>query len=193
MAIVEIQLNRLGINSLEISTDSVEVSVGTALHIRITNFGAPTHATLKTDGAAFTSFTYENMYVDSESEILVPILPTASPGAFDMQVICGYGMRRAAFTINVIQSEAAAAGAAVLGVDAQDNLLSAYANEKASSIEGKKGSPGLYIINLIAPVIGLIILLIWIFMPGLVSGLVMAVLLYLVMLVGIIVTWRTVR
>ncbi|HJJ78381.1 MAG TPA: hypothetical protein O0X62_01285, partial [Methanocorpusculum sp.] len=102
MALVEVQLNRLGINSLEISTDSIDVSVGTSLHVRIINYGAPTHATLKTEGNAYTSFTYENLYVQDESEVKIEILPNANPGSFVMQMISGYGMHREEFTVNVL-------------------------------------------------------------------------------------------
>ena len=188
MAIIEIQLNRLGINSLEISTDNVEVSAGTTLHVRIVNFGAPTHATLKTDGTAYTSFTYENLYVDSESELRVPILSSATPGSFEMQVICGYGMRRTAFTINVIKDESAAAEGEEGAEGSIDDAVL-----PAPEYGQKKLSAGMIAVNLIAPILGLIVLILWICLPDSVNNIIMAVILYVIMLSGIIITWRTVQ
>lgn len=193
MAIVEIQLNRLGINSLELSTESVEVSPGTNLHIRIVNYGAPTHATLRTDGTAYTNFTYENLYVESESEIRVPILDTANPGSFDMQVISGYGMRRTGFSVNVIQAETVKPEDETAEVKEED----AEKTKKAVKLRREKSlssvNPSLIIINFIAPVLGLIVLLLWIFVPTGVNDIVMAVILYAIMLAGIIITWRSVQ
>ncbi len=184
MPIVEVQLNRLGINSLEVSTDSVEVSAGTALHIRIVNFGAPTHATLRTEGSAYTNFTYENLYVEAESEIKVDILPSANPGSFEMQVISGYGMRRSGFTVNVILPE----------------LEEKKEPEQAEPIQQKsKCAPltkigwSVILINLIAPILGFIVLIFWIQAPAAVNTTAMAVILYIIMLAGIIITWRSVQ
>ena len=189
MAIVEIQLNRLGINSLEISAEAVEVSTGTTLHVKITNYGAPTHATLKTSGAEYTPFTYDNLYVDSESEIRVPILAGAPAGSFEMQVICGYGMRRSAFTVTVFRNEAPGAG---------DDEAAGEGKQKPEKIvvpveTAKKITPGIVAVNLIAPVLGLVLLILWICLPYSVDTVVMAVILYVIMLIGIIITWRTIR
>ena len=184
MPIVEVQLNRLGINSLEVSTDSVEVSAGTSLHIRIVNFGAPTHATLRTEGSAYTNFTYENLYVEAESEIKVDILPSANPGSFEMQVISGYGMRRSGFTVNVILPE----------------LEEKKEPEPVEPIQQKsKRAPltkigwSVILINLIAPILGFIVLTFWIMAPAAVNTTAMAVILYIIMLAGIIITWRSVQ
>lgn len=186
MAIVEIQLNRLGINSLEISADSVEVSAGTTLHVRITNYGAPTHATLKTEGAAYTPFTYENLYVDSESEIRVPVLSSAAEGSFEMQVICGYGMRRTAFTVNVIKDAGKEGEEETAGPEKTEPVVVPVETSK-------KITPGIIAVNLIAPVIGLVLLILWICLPNSVNTILMAVILYVIMLIGIVITWRTVH
>lgn len=195
MAIIEVQLNRLGINSLEISAESVEVSPGTFLHIRIVNFGAPTHATLRTDGASYTSFTYENLYVEAESEIKVPISETAGAGSFEMQVISGYGMRRMGFTVNVLMPKSVCEPD-----DLSENFKELIENpdsKKSFSRRAEKPAkgfnPSLLIINLIAPVLGLLIILLWILVPTGVNDIVMAIILYAVMLSGILITWRSVR
>ncbi len=184
MPIVEVQLNRLGINSLEVSTDSVEVSASTALHIRIVNFGAPTHATLRTEGSAYTNFTYENLYVEAESEIKVDILPSANPGSFEMQVISGYGMRRSGFTVNVILPELE---------EKKEPVTAEPVQQKNKPAPLTKIGWSVILINLIAPILGFIVLIFWILAPAAVNTTVMAVILYIIMLAGIIITWRSVQ
>ena len=186
MAIVEVLLNRLGINSLEISTDSVDVSAGTPLHIKFVNYGAPTHATLKTEGAAYTNFTYENIYVEAESEIKVDILASANPGSFEMQVISGYGMRRQAFTINVLLPE--------LEEEKKPADPEPVTKPKPTKTHNPVKITGIVIaVNLVAPILGLIVLLFWLLDSQAVNTTVMAVILYIIMLAGIIITWRSVQ
>ena len=105
MSLLEIQMNRLGINSIEISHKDIEVSVGTPLHVKITNYGAPTHVTLKTEGAAYTPFTYENIYLEAETGISIPVRSDAGEGSFILNVISGYGMRKAEVIVNVIKPQ----------------------------------------------------------------------------------------
>lgn len=184
MPIVEVQLNRLGINSLEVLADSVEVSAGTSLHVRVVNFGAPTHATLRTEGSAYTSFTYENLYVEAESEIKIDILPSANPGSFEIQVISGYGMRRSGFTVNVILPELEEKTEPVCTEPVQKPTRRAPLTKMGWSV---------LLINLIAPILGFIVLIFWIQAPAAVNTTVMAVILYIIMLAGIIITWRSVQ
>ena len=49
------------------------------------------------------------------------------------------------------------------------------------------------LINLIAPILGFIVLIFWIQAPAAVNTTVMAVILYIIMLAGIIITWRSVQ
>jgi len=184
MSIVEVHLNRLGINSLEISTDSVEVSAGTSLHIRIVNYGAPTHATLRTEGSAYTNFTYENLYVEAESEIKVDILPSANPGSFEMQVISGYGMRRTGFTVNVILPELE---------EKKECICEEPVQKQSKRTPLTKIGLSVILINFIAPILGFIVLIFWILTPDAVNNTVMAVILYIILLAGIIITWRSVQ
>ena len=187
MALVEIQINRLGINSLEYSPASVDVSPGTALHVRITNYGSPTHITLRTASEEYTNFTYENLYVEAEAEIHIPILSTAPEGSFPMQVITGYGMRREEFKVDVIQP----APAPVL----EENPLEAMMKEEAAKSE--KPSITLpdknVLIALVLPVIGLIFLLLWIFVFPAASSALMAIILFVIMLIGVVVAWFTAK
>ncbi|MBE6506724.1 MAG: hypothetical protein E7Z72_02200 [Methanocorpusculum parvum] len=174
MALVEVQLNRLGINSLEISTDSVDVSVGTSLHVRIINYGAPTHATLKTEGNAYTSFTYENLYVQDESEVRIDILPNANPGSFTMQMISGYGMHREEFTVNVLLPEP-----------------EPCVCEEPEVVEKKPFKIPQQVINGIMPVLALAVLILWIAVFPLAPGILMAVIIYVIMLAGILIACRS--
>lgn len=175
MAIVEIQLNRLGINSLELSTEVVDVSGGTSLHVRFINHGAPTHATLRCEGAAYTDFTYENIYVEGESNLEIRIKESAGSGSFPMQVITGYGMRREMFTINVIKS---------CPVPEVEPII--FPEEP---VPKEKTAVGKYIGVVLFPIIGLIILLLWLFVPLEIEGTILAIILYLVMFAGVIVAW----
>lgn len=175
MALVEVQLNRIGINSLEISSESVDVSVGTALHIQITNYGAPTHATLKTEGSAYTSFTYENLYVQDKSEVKIDILPSATPGSFDMQVISGYGLHRETFTVNVLLPE-------------PEPEISV---EEAAEAEPFK-IPG-QVIAAIMPILAIVAFGLWFFVFKSVPAILVAVVIYIIMLAGIFITWRVAK
>lgn len=179
MAIVEIQLNRLGINSLELSTDSVDVSTGTALHIRFVNHGSPTHATLRCEASAYTDFTYENIYVEGEAELEIKMKEGAGAGSFDMQVITGYGMRREAFTVNVLKSSPVAAPEPII-----------FPEEPI--IEPKKSSGGgKAAMILIMPIISAIIIALWQFGYLNIDGHAMTIIVYLVMLAGVIIAWRS--
>jgi hypothetical protein len=179
MAIVEIQLNRLGINSLELSTDVVDVSAGTSLHILFVNRGSPTHATLRCEASAYTDFTYENIYVESELELEIKMKGDAEAGNFNMQIITGYGMRREAFTINVLKS------GPILAPES-------FVSQKESSIGLKKASvSGETMMIFIIPIIAAIIVALWQFGCLNIDGHAMMIVVYLVMLTGIIIAWHS--
>ncbi|HJJ41370.1 MAG: hypothetical protein IJB12_02975 [Methanocorpusculum sp.] len=174
MALVEVQLNRLGINSLEISTDSVDVSVGTSLHVHIINYGAPTHATLKTEANPYTSFTYENLYVQDESEVRIDILPNANPGSFAMQMISGYGMHREEFMVNVLLPEP-----------------EPCVCEEPEKEEKEPFKIPPQVINAVMPILALIVLILWIAVFPSAPGILMAVIIYVIMLAGILIACRS--
>jgi hypothetical protein len=179
MAIVEIQLNRLGINSLELSTDVVDVSAGTSLHILFVNRGSPTHATLRCEASTYTDFTYENIYVEGELELEIKMKEDAEAGSFNMQIITGYGMRREEFTINVLKSGP---------IFAPESSVS----QNESSIELKKTSVSdeKMIISII-PTIAAFIVVLWQFGYMDIDGHAMTIIVYLVMLTGIIIAWHS--
>lgn len=184
MAIVEIQLNRLGINSLELSTDAVDVSAGTALHIRFVNHGSPTHATLRCEASAYTDFTYENIYVEGESELEIKMKEHAGTGSFDMQVITGYGMRREAFTINVLKS---------CPVPTPEPVI--FPEEPVSEPKKKThgAGAGKTVMIAVMPIIAAVIIVLWQYLPLNIDGLAMTIIVYLIMLAGVIIAWHSVQ
>jgi hypothetical protein len=101
MPIDEIHLNRRGINSIEVPAE-IETTIGSEVTLRLINHGSPLHITLSSPNSAmFTDFFHENFYIDGEAEFRVPIREAAYPGFFDVNVISGYGTRRAQFRVVV--------------------------------------------------------------------------------------------
>ncbi|MDD2474164.1 MAG: hypothetical protein PHR49_09290 [Methanoculleus sp.] len=97
----EIHLNRRGINAIEVPGE-VEATPGSDLVLWIVNHGSPLHITLASgDSSAFTDFYHENLYVDEDVEFRIPIRENACPGVFSVEVITGYGTRRAEFRVAV--------------------------------------------------------------------------------------------
>ncbi|MDR3101945.1 MAG: hypothetical protein LBU24_01715 [Methanocalculaceae archaeon] len=185
MAIVEIQLNRLGINSLELSTDAVDVSAGTALHIRFVNYGPPTHATLRCEASAYTDFTYENLYIEGEAELEIKIWEGVGSGSFDMQIITGYGMRREAFTINVLKSCPAKASDPVIFLE---KPILRESEKRRGSNAGKAA------VTAVMPIItAAVIIALWKSLSLNADELVAAIIVYLLMLAGIILAWHSVQ
>ncbi|MDO5847665.1 MAG: hypothetical protein Q4Q20_05160 [Methanocorpusculum sp.] len=190
MSLLEIQMNRLGINSIEISHKDIEVSVGTPLHIKITNYGAPTHVTLKVDGSAYTSFTYENIYLETETNINIPILSNANTGSFILNVISGYGMRKAEVNVNVIKPQ-------------QEPVREIPLEEAIIPDDFKPQKPcsshkvGKIIGCIVLPAVALVWIIVWFFFliplyPAL-PGVVAAGIVFVLMLAGILITWLSAR
>jgi len=97
----EIYLNRRGINSIEVP-DEVEATPGSDLVLRIVNHGSPLHITLaSSNSSTFTGFFHENLYVGGDEEFRIPIRENVYPGVFNIEVIAGYGARKAEFRVVV--------------------------------------------------------------------------------------------
>jgi hypothetical protein len=102
----EIHLNRRGINFIEVP-EEVEATPGSDLTLHIINHGSPLHITLaSTNSSIFTDFFHENLYVVGDAEFTIPIREGAYPGVFSVEVISGYGARRAEFRV-VVRERAA--------------------------------------------------------------------------------------
>ena len=106
LAVSEIHLNRRGINAIEVP-DVVEAMPGSDLTLRLINHGSPLHITLASaNSSTFTSFFHENLYVNETEEFPISIREDAYPGTFNVEVIAGYGARRAEFRV-VVREQAA--------------------------------------------------------------------------------------
>ncbi len=102
----EIHLNRRGINAIEVPQE-VEAPAGSDLVLRIVNHGSPLHITLASSNSSpFTGFFHENLYVDESEEFHIPIRENAHPGIFNVEVIAGYGAKKAQFRV-VVRERAA--------------------------------------------------------------------------------------
>lgn len=201
MALVEIQLNRLRVNSVEYSPNVVDASPGTAVHIHITNFGAPAHITLKAEGPEYTSYTYDNLFIESESEIHIPVLSTAPDGTFSIQLITSYGMHRDELKVAVHKAQPEPEPIENDPLEAM--MRQEYAGSKKSSSgyssynsgnSESSGRGGRFALAMIAPAVGLAFLLLYIFLPlstylPWLSSIIMGILLFAVMLIGVFLAW----
>jgi len=198
MALVEIQLNRLRVNSVEYSPSVVDASPGTAVHVHIMNYGAPAHITLKAEGAEYTSYTYDNLFIESESEMHIPILSNAPDGIFSIQLITSYGMHRDELKVAVHKAEPVPETVEVDSLEAM--MHQEYTGSKKSSRRHdseksqSSGRAGRFILAMIAPALGLAFLLLYIFLPltrylPWLSSVFMGIILFFVMLIGVFVAW----
>lgn len=187
MSLLEIQMNRLGINSIEISHKDIEVSIGTPLHVKITNYGAPTHVTLKTDGSAYTPFTYENIYLEAQAEISIPILSSANDGSFILNVISGYGMRKAEVIVNVIKPQPEP----IPEIPLEEAVIrDERKTETCSFLQQKTGR----IIGCLAlPAVTLVWILVWFFCLPAIPAIAAIGIVFVLMLAGILITWLSAR
>jgi len=190
MPLVEIQMNRIGINSIELTTRDAEVSAGTALHVRVVNYGAPTHVTLKTDGSAYTIFTYENIYLEAEAEVTVPIKSDAPAGSFSVQIISGYGLRKEKFQVNVIKPEELSPRSSPLDELMTAELEGGKEKQQSSSVSLAARK---IIVASILPVAALAFLLLWIFLFPTLNPVMVVLIVYVVMLAGTAIAWLSAR
>ena len=100
--IFEIYLNRSGISSIEVPQKDVCADIGSHLCLKFLNRGAPIHITATASNAGmFTDFFHENLYVVDEILLTIPIRKECQPGFFDIEIIAGYGVMKAAMRVNV--------------------------------------------------------------------------------------------
>jgi hypothetical protein len=101
MAPTEIHLNRRGINSIE-APSAAEVMSGKSLELRLVNHGHPLHLSLSVSNASrFTPFMHQNIFVQGEGSLSVPVKVDAPEGVFDLEVVTGYGMRKVVLSVTV--------------------------------------------------------------------------------------------
>jgi hypothetical protein len=101
MAPTEIHLNRRGINSIEAPL-AAEVMAGKSLDLALINHGHPLHLSVSASNAArFTPFMQQNLFVQGEGSLSIPVKGDAPAGTFDLEVMTGYGMRKAVLQVTV--------------------------------------------------------------------------------------------
>ena len=101
MKVCEIYINRRGINTIEIPRQ-VEVVAGETLVLKFINLGHPTHVSISaTNSQLYTPFIQQNLYVSDVAEYEIPIKVGPYAGVFEMEVVTGYGTKRASFKVFV--------------------------------------------------------------------------------------------
>jgi hypothetical protein len=99
----KIYLNRSGINTIDIPREKIQSEPGAGLLLKFLNRGAPIHITASTSNAGmFTDFFHENMYIVDEAILSIPIRNDCGEGAFEIEIIAGYGAVKAALPVSVI-------------------------------------------------------------------------------------------
>lgn len=103
MTVCEIYINRRGINTIEVPKE-VEVTAGDKLILKFINLGHPTHLSLSAmNSQQYTPFIQENLYITDILDYEIPIKDGPYAGVFDMEIITGYGTKKAIFKVNVIK------------------------------------------------------------------------------------------
>jgi hypothetical protein len=102
----EIFLNRSGINSIDTPREKVLAEPGTGLILKFLNRGAPIHITVTSSNAGlFTDFFHENMYIVDEAVLSIPIRKDCPEGAFDLEIIAGYGAVKVSLPVTVLSAQ----------------------------------------------------------------------------------------
>jgi hypothetical protein len=99
----EIYLNRSGINTIDTPREKVLAEPGAGLLLKFLNRGAPIHITVTSSNAGmFTDFFHENMYIVDEGVLSIPIRKDCGEGAFELEIIAGYGAVKAALPVSIV-------------------------------------------------------------------------------------------
>jgi hypothetical protein len=99
----EVYLNRSGINSIDIPRQKVLAEPGAGVILKFLNRGAPIHITVSSSNAGmFTDFFHENMYIVDEAALSIPIRKDCQEGAFDLEIITGYGAVKVLLPVSVV-------------------------------------------------------------------------------------------
>jgi len=99
----EIFLNRSGINSIDLPREKISAETGHNLRLKFLNRGAPIHITISSPNAGmFTDFFHENLYIVDEAILLIPIRKDCDADFFDLEIIAGYGIVKAAMHVEVV-------------------------------------------------------------------------------------------
>ncbi|MFA5332556.1 MAG: hypothetical protein WC342_09270 [Methanoregula sp.] len=101
--VTEINLNRFGLNSVELPKANARVICGETLKIRFANQGAAVHLNVTTSNAGmFTDFYHQSMYVIDDVILGIPLKKGCVPGFFDIDIVAGYGGSKVTLRVEVI-------------------------------------------------------------------------------------------
>ena len=106
----QVHINRLGVNSIEFDTDTVEIPLSpgdeSSSEIVIINYGSPTHVHLSTSESLTDNVTLldDNPYVRHEE--YVPVVVRIPPGgrlfnSGQMHIAVGYGSKKESFDLKI--------------------------------------------------------------------------------------------
>jgi len=99
----EINLNRSGINSIDLPRGRISAECGDKLVLKFINRGAPIHITVSSSNASmYTDFFHENLYVVDESTLTIPIRKDGEEGSFNLEIIAGYGVVKTITQVQVV-------------------------------------------------------------------------------------------
>jgi hypothetical protein len=131
------------------------------------------HVTLSANNAQpFTGFIHENLFIDDELEYKIPIKKDAVAGFFDMEIITGYGTKRAKFRIVVHQTSGER-------VDKKEETAVSTAHAAPSSLKLPQPS-------VLLAVAGIVMYLVWFAVPALVA---LNLLAFLALLAAFVIVW----
>ncbi len=101
----EVNINRRGINSVDV-VPSIEVAPGDDLVLKLINHGSSIHLTLSSSNSIkYTDFFHDNLYLPDIVEYRIPILDSAPPGSFSVDIITGYGVNKKSLNVVVVLPE----------------------------------------------------------------------------------------
>jgi len=101
----EVNINRRGINSVDV-VPSIEVAQGDDLVLKLINHGSAIHLTLSSSNSMkYTDFFHDNLYLPDIVEYRIPILDSAPPGSFNVDIITGYGVNKKSLNVVVVLPE----------------------------------------------------------------------------------------
>ena len=128
----QVHINRLGVNSIEFDTDTVEIPLSpgdeSSSEIVIINYGSPTHVHLSTSESLTDNVTLldDNPYVRHEE--YVPVVVRIPPGgrlfnSGQMHVAVGYGSKKESFDLKIGTSNPEEG---IIGVEVADDLYTPH-------------------------------------------------------------------
>jgi len=97
----EVNINKSGINSID-APEELNIENGENIVLKLVNNGMPLHLTVSAvNGKKFTPFLHENLFLEDNLVLKIPVLSEAPEGSFKIEIITGYGTVRYGIIVNV--------------------------------------------------------------------------------------------